>query len=341
MALPGSGYVGSAQTQTTGAVFIPELWTGEVKRFFDQKLIASMYTKKISFVGKKADVIHIPNISRAAVNRKLPETPVTFQARTDTDYTVSVTRHMESSFMIEDILDVQSAYNLRGEYTREAGYALARDLDNFVLAQRAAINNFAAQRIFNTDTNAQGGANPRSLDAAAILAAKEILDLADIPEEGRVLLVGKQQYNDLLTIDQFVRWEWTNGNGSAPTTTGKVGELYGIPVVATTQIGLNSATGYINGTGATPQPTPGVASSPYLPDQDSFTALPTTIGATPVPAITALLCHTDWLALAVQMEPRVQSDYVSQFLASTFISDHLYGAKLFRPEAAVVIHTKA
>lgn len=328
---------GSAYRLATSGVFIPELWSDEVRRFRDQKFVATMYTKKVSFEGRKGDTLHLPYISRAAVNTKLPETPVTLQSRTESEFTMTIDQYKESSFMIEDILNIQSAYNLRREYTREAGYALARDMDNAVLALRAAVNNFAAQRIYNTVDGTLAGSASRPLDQAAILAAKEILDLADVPEEGRVLMVGVQQYNDLLTIDAFVRDEYVSVR---PTETGRVGQIYGIPVIKTTQIGRNSATGYVNGTGAAAQPTPGVASSPYLPTQNAFTALPTTIGNDAAPVASAIMLHPEWAISAVQQSPKSESSRETLFLADAFVSSQLYGNKLYREDHAVVIHTR-
>ena len=130
--------------------------------------------------------------------------------------------------------------------------------------------------------------------------------------------------------------------GSA-VNTGRIGRLYDIPVIATSLIGVNSATGYTNGTGATPAPTPGVASSIYLPDQEdnsnSFTALPTTIGSDTAPAITALLCHPDWAIASVQKQPSIDMGRELALQSDAMVSTQLYGMKSYRRDHAVVIHT--
>lgn len=333
-------YRGAAVTRTTANSFIPTIWSDEVQRARDAKFIASTYTKRLNFRGRSGDRLHIPIIGRAAVNRKLPESPVTLQARTETEFFLDITQYKESSFMIEDVVKVQAAHDIRSEYTREAGYALARDMDNYVLGYRAALNNFPAQRIFNTVDGTAAGSASNPLNQAAILAAKEILDLKDVPQEGRVLIVGWQQYNDLLTIDQFINFDFIPSSQASPTASGKVGMLYGYPVIATTQIGVNSATGYVNGANGVPEPTPGVTGSPYLPDQDAFTALPTTIGNDAAPAISALLVHNDWLAMGVQIEPRAESSRETLYLADVVVMSQLYGAKLYRADHGVVIHSR-
>lgn len=329
---------GAAVTKAVADVFIPEIWSTEVKRFLDQKLILSKYMKMVPFRGKKGDRIHIPNISRAAVNTKLPETPVLLQARVENDFYFDIDMYKESSFMIEDIVGIQASYNLRSEYTREAGYALARDIDNHLLALRAALNNIPNQIVWNTSDGTNGaGATSNPLNYSAILAAKLRLDQADVPEEGRVLIVSPTQYNQLLAVDKFINMDYRNG---APVQTGVVGTIFGIPVVMTSQVGTNSTTGYVNGSGAAAQPTPGVAGSPYLPTQDPFTGLPTNFAGTGTkPVTTALLLNKEFAVMGMQQEPKVESARQTLYLADAVVMSQLYGAKLYRPDHAVIIHT--
>jgi len=336
MALPGIEFVGDAYTAQRADVFIPDLWSAEVKRFRDAKLITSMYTKKLPFAGKKGDRLHIPNISRAAVYDKLPERPVTMQARTELEFYLDIDTYKESSFMIEDIVATQSAYALRSEYTREAGYAIARDIDNSVLALRSVINATAAQVLFASSTGAVGGVG-QVFSFATFLTAKLILDNADVPPEDRVLIVSPGQYAQLLNVNQFTNVQFTDGR---PIENGLVGTLFGIPVVMTSQVGVNSLTGYVNGTGNVGQPTPGVLGSPYMPKQDTGTTLPLAFtGAGTAPIVTALLCHMDWATLGIQQDPKLESSREALYLADAVIMSQLYGVRVFRVDHAVVIHT--
>lgn len=334
-------YKGAAVTKTTADVFIPEMWSNEVKRFLDQKLILKNYLKTVPFKGKKGDRIHIPLISRAAVNVKRPETPVTLQARAEGDYYFDIDRYVESSFMIEDIVGIQASFNLRQEYTKEAGYALARDIDNHILSLRAALNAISAQVIINSATGAITGAS-KPLDYAALLTAKLILDKADVPAEGRIVIVSPTQYNQLLAIDKFINMDYRNKD---TVSTGQVGTIFNMPVVMTSQLGANSTTGYTNGTGSAAAPTPGVASSPYLPTQDAFTGLQTafTTDAANVGLAaevhTAVVCHKDFAVLGVQKEPSAESSRETLYLADAVVMSQLYGSKLYRPDHAVIIHT--
>lgn len=376
------GYSGTALDLASVQTFIPEIWASEIRRYRDQKLMMVNGVKRLPFEGKKGDLIHIPNISRAAVYDKLPQTPVTLQARTDGEYTFQITRYRESSFMIEDIVNIQSQYALRQEYTREAGYALARDLDNWVLAHRAVINSYDSQRIvsYNNGTsdligdgtaNAHWTGTPAGLTYASILAAKQKLDEADVPTEGRKLFISPAQYIDLLSINVFISADFISGS---PVTTGTVGTILDFTVECSTQLGVNSLLGYRNGRDGILLPTPGVIGSPYLPDQHGTTSAKTTTsvadldahtnasyfglpvfsgtGATAADAgqtlglfggvnqwATAIACHPDWLAMGVQQSVKTESSRETLYLADAFVSSQLYGAKVWRPDTAVVIHT--
>ncbi len=334
-------YRGQAVTKQVADVFIPEMWSNEVRRFIDQSFVLKNYVKQIPFTGKKGDRIHIPLVSRAGVYPKLPETPVRLQARSEGDYFFDIDQYKESSFAIEDIVGIQASYNLRQEYTREAGYALARDLENALLALRAAINNIPSQRINNTADGTLAGAS-KPLDFAAILTAKLIMDKARVPREGRALLVSATQYNQLLAIEKFINMDYRNG---APVQTGIVGTIFNIPVIMTDTIEANSLTGYTNGTGEALQPTPGVAGSPYLPTQDPFTALPTAFtGANTGAAAevhTAMLVHKEFAIMGVQKAPSVEQSRETLYLMDAVVMSQLYGSKLYRTDHAVLINTNA
>lgn len=232
---------------------------------------------------------HIPNIARLTVTDKLPQTPVLFQARNESEFVMTVTKYKESSLLIEDIAQIQSIVNLRQEYTREMGYALSRDLDNFVLGHRAVINAYPSQRVFLTTS---GGTNitlgdgtadahltqtPIGLNYEALLFAKQRLDEADVPQEDRVLICSPAQYVDLLAEIEISSRDYVP---QEVVPTGYMGKVLGFSVISTSQIGFNSLTGFFNGTGATGQPTPGVLGSPYYPDQiTNLNTTNTTAGA--------------------------------------------------------------
>jgi len=320
---------GAAYTTTTSGVFIPELWSNEIRRFRDQKLVLGAMVKRVSFLGQKGDKIYIPKINRVGVFTKAQETPVTFQAYSSSEFSMIIDRYRESSFMIEDILNIQSKYDLRREYTREAGYAMARDLEYFILGHRASIP--AAQRVV-----VGGGAAPAAgagLNRAALLAAKVILDKADVPQEGRVLYVSPAQYISLLSITEFVSADFVNG---APTVTGMVGTLFGVPVVMSTILTKNGADVITMGSATLDSPGRTNAAGEYYPTQPTGDEVPLT-GVNYDGFYSAMLIQSDWLSLAMQQEPKTESARKTEYLADIVVNSMLYGAKVYREDSAVLI----
>ena len=108
-------------TITTGTIFIPEVWALEVLRATEEALVAAPLVKRYdSLVQNKGDTIHIPELSNLTANDKAANTQVTLQAPAETETTISIDKHKETSFLVEDILKVQSNIDLMSEYTQKA-----------------------------------------------------------------------------------------------------------------------------------------------------------------------------------------------------------------------------
>ena len=116
-------------TNTTGATFIPELWSDEIIAAYKQNLVMANLVSKMSFKGKKGDTLHIPKPTRGTAAAKAASTQVTLQAATETEIQVLVNKHYEYSRLIEDITEAQALASLRQFYTSDAGYALAKQVD--------------------------------------------------------------------------------------------------------------------------------------------------------------------------------------------------------------------
>ena len=63
-------------------------------------------------VTGKGDTIHIPNLSNLTATSKSANVQVTLQAPTESVTNISIDQHYESSFLVEDILKVQSNFDL-------------------------------------------------------------------------------------------------------------------------------------------------------------------------------------------------------------------------------------
>lgn len=227
----------SQQTITTGANFIPEVWSAEVLRATENALVMAPLVKRFdAHVQNKGDTIHIPNVSNLTASVKSANTQVSLQAPTESVSNILINQHYESSFLVEDILKVQSAYDLMGEYTSKAGQSIAQQIDTGLLSE---YTNFT-----NTDVGTYGS----DITDAVVLAADEALDLANAPQEDRYFVIYPTQKTALLRLDKFVRADYV-GQYQNPTMVRSGvnsrylwGDLYGHQVFYTRQVTSTAGT---------------------------------------------------------------------------------------------------
>ena len=122
--------MGGAVDNTSAAKFIPEIWSDEVIAAYQTNLVLANLVKKMSMTGKKGDVIHVPKPTRGSAHAKVANTAVTIQNSVESEVLININKHFEFSRLIEDITEVQALASLRQFYTGDAGYGLAKQVDD-------------------------------------------------------------------------------------------------------------------------------------------------------------------------------------------------------------------
>jgi N4-gp56 family major capsid protein len=293
------------QTTTTGATFIPELWSDEVIAGYKANLVLGNLVTKINHAGKKGDTIHIPAPVRGSANVKAANTQVTLQGDTHSEVQVSINKHYEYSVLIEDITEVQALQSLRRFYTDDAGYALATqvDTDLFTLAegfQGGVVGGTGATLYEKAVIGGDGttlytgnSSNATDLTDAGIRAMILKLDNADVPSDNRCMVIPPIAANDMLGINRFTEQQFI-GNGDA-IKTGKIGSIYGMDVYVSSNCpSINSDAQRVG-----------------------------------------VMMHKDALCLAEQMGVRSQTQYKQEYLGDLFTADTLYGVAELRDNAGV------
>lgn len=293
------------QTTTTGATFIPELWSDEVIAGYKANLVLGNLVTKINHAGKKGDTIHIPAPVRGSANVKAANTQVTLQGDTHSEVQVSINKHYEYSVLIEDITEVQALQSLRRFYTDDAGYALATqvDTDLFALSEGfqggtvggtgAALYEKAVIGGDGTTLYTGNSSNANDLTDAGIRAMILKLDNADVPSDNRCMVIPPIAANDMLGINRFTEQQFI-GNGDA-IKTGKIGSIYGMDVYVSSNC-------------------PSINSNAQR---------------------VGVMMHKDALCLAEQMGVRSQTQYKQEYLGDLFTADTLYGVAELRDNAGI------
>mgnify|MGYP001116396451 FL=1 len=290
-------------TNTTGATFIPELWSDEIIASYKQNLVMANLVSKMSFKGKKGDTLHIPKPTRGSANVKAASTQVTLQAATESEVQVLVNKHYEYSRLIEDITEAQALASLRKFYTGDAGYALAKQVDTDLLALGRNVQGgngtiaYNAAVIGGDGSTAYTGTNESAITDAGIRKIIQTLDDQDVPMDGRVLVLPPVARNVMLGLARFTEQAFTGETGGGNSIrNGEIGNVYGVKVYVTTN--CETATG---------------------------------------DARIGMMFHKDAFVLAEQMGVRSQTQYKQEYLGTLFTSDMLYGVKELRDEAAIAI----
>jgi N4-gp56 family major capsid protein len=214
----GSGNVNIGAT--AASVFRPNIWSKEVLMFVKSNLVLLPLIKHYDAdVQSSGQTLEIPNVSAISANLKSQNTVVTLNYNTETKTTLTLNRHYESSFIVEDLVKVQSAYDLRSDYTQAAAYAIAEKVDSDL-----AIGMTTAWKTASQVSGAYGTA----IADANILAINRYLSENKAPRTDRSLVVHPKGESELLNIDKFVRYD-ALGTGEA-IKTGKLGTIYGVTV---------------------------------------------------------------------------------------------------------------
>ena len=296
-------------TVTTQANFIPEIWSDEVIAAYKSNLVLANLVTKLNHNGKKGDTIHIPKPTRGAANAKSASTQVTLNANTEAEVSISINKHYEYSKLIEDIVTVQGLSSMRGFYTEDAGYALAKQVDTDLHTLGATLQGSTAYStaVIGGDgvtvwdpTASTNTGNGSTLTDAGIRKMIQTLDDADVPQSDRYLIIPPVEKKTLLGIARFTEQAFTGEMSSGNSIrNGKIGDIYGIEVFVSTNC-------------------PTVAATDTTTDYR-----------------VGMMLHKSAFVHAEQMGVRSQTQYKQEWLADLFTTDSIYGTGELRDDAGV------
>ena len=316
VAYPGGST--SIVNKTAADKFIPEIWSDEVIAAYQKNLVLANLVNKMTMRGKKGDTLHIPKPTRGVATAKAANTTVTIQADTETEVLVSIDQHFEYSRFIEDIVEVQALASLRRFYTDDAGYALAKKVDDTL---------FGLGKTFGNGTTDWTHSNSYYIDASTGLTAYaddtvvpadvftdagfraliKLVDDADVPMDGRFFVVPPSLRAAIMGIDRYNSSDFVDGRG---VQNGQIGTLYGIDI-------------YVS------------SNCPIIETADDNTA------SSGGDIKAAILAHKDAMVLAEQLSVRSQTQYKQEYLSTLYTADTLFGVKTVRPEAGFVLAVNA
>jgi len=289
-------------TVTTAATFIPEIWSDEIVAAYKKNLVLANLVMKMSFKGKKGDVVHVPSPTRGSASAKAAGSQVTLIAATESEVQVAIDKHYEYSRLIEDIVEAQALNSLRNFYTADAGYSLAKQVDSDLINLGRSTNGGAGTNVYATGAFIGGDGttayvaasnNESALTDAAIRRTIQRMDDTDTPMDGRFFVIPPSSRNTLMGLARYTEQAFVGGTNNT-IRTGEIGNLYGIPVFVSSNCDTASGS---------------------------------------AAARVCLMGHKDSLVLVEQIGVRSQVQYKQEYLATLFTSDTLYGVQILRAAA--------
>lgn len=236
--LYGSGNVNIGAT--AASVFRPNVWSSEVLMFVKSNLVLLPLVKHYDAdVQEYGQTLEIPNVSAITANLKSQNTVVTLNYNTETKTTITLNKHYESSFIVEDLVKAQSKYDLRSDYTMAAAYAIAEKVDSSIATDMTTTWKTASQAY---------GAYGTALNDNLILTVNRYLSENKAPRTDRNIVVHPKGEAEMLAIDKYVRYDSLGQPANEnPTKIGKIGQIYGAEVfVSQNLVYLDTATDEYN-----------------------------------------------------------------------------------------------
>ena len=336
--------MGLGTNQVTTAIagnFIPEMWSDEVIATYKQKIVMGNLVTKISFKGKKGDTLHIPVPTRGAASVKAANTQVNLLASSNGVVDVLINKHYEYSKLYEDIAEMQSLSSMRKFYTDDAGYALAKQVDQDLHLIGATFKGGSLSGTGTTsyDKAVIGGAgstlfsgttpgNGTALTDAGLRKMIQTLEDQDINSGELSLVIPPVEAAVLRGISRFTEQAFV---GSGDTIkTGRLGNLYGVEVFTSSNcpwvhVDSGTSTQFVSFTSTTP-----TTGTDALGETVTISGSITKYRA-------GMLMHKDAMALAEQQSIRSQSQYKLEYLGTLVSSDTVYGVKELRDYAALAV----
>ena len=294
-------------TTTEAANFIPEIWAasalGALKaNTVMARLVNRNYENEIAKFG---DILHIPKRGTLSVNNKAANTVVTLQTPSSDVANLTLDKHKEVSFLIEDIAKAQANQDIIAGYIEDGMKAIAEQIDGDLLALYSGFS--------TTPIDATSGSG--GIVAGTVTEARRLLNDAKVSQSDRYIVWHQDAESELLEVEKFTSSEFGD-NGDA-VREAIIGRKYGFAHFMDQQVKEASSEAKNL---AFHRDAIVLASRPLAPVPDG-------IGAR------SAVMNEDGIAI------RVIWAYNASYLATQVTLDVLYGVAELRDNHAVVIRS--
>lgn len=300
------GAVGAAAGTSLAMALPTEVWVNDIKEvLYPQTEFMAYMTDHSQFINNLT--VHIPQQTvRPTIRKNYTSLPINASSRTDSDFTYSLNNYKAEPFVIPNLEELQISYSKRASVMRSYYNELKFTVQNQTLY---AIAPTGASSIVKTTGSAVSSAlapsatgTRNAITLADILSAKNVLDLQNVPQDGRILLMDASMYNaQFLNINNVQAFYASNMEAMK---TGVVGTIFGFKVMV--------------------RPTVLVYDNSFVPKAVSDNGVPSSPASTDELACIAF--HPDFVSKALQ-EPQIYiQENVPQYYGPVLSCELQHGA---------------
>lgn len=215
-------------------------FSGEVMGTFNRNVVIKNFIRTKTIKGGKG--YQFPAIGKVEADYHQPGERLLGQAVNHGTTTINIDDVLLTTVQVSEFEEMLLDWEVRGEYSRQMGEALAQRFDRKGLAMALkACYDGATGPIAEMGAAAKIdiGLTPTPADfIAGVFAAQQDLDENDIPSGDRVLIVTPQTYYSLVQDGSILNQDYGNdGNGSQAS--GQVLKVAGLPIVVSNNLALN------------------------------------------------------------------------------------------------------
>ncbi len=210
------------------AGFVPELWSKNVLDAVKHKLVVvPLVDHTWEPELTKGDTMNVGVLNTVAATEVTVGTEgVVKDIASGSKLQIIVDQYWEAPVVLDDMTNLQSQVGLTAKAQIESAYAIAKQMDTSL-----------CDLFDNFNTNTALGTDGAAIVDNVLIAAVELLDEADVPDDGRVWIFDPSAKADMLKIDKFIRVDYVR---TPVVPTGMFGGIYGSQVYITNNLSVGA-----------------------------------------------------------------------------------------------------
>ena len=181
-----------------------EIWVSSlVEGFFPNNSFATRSVDHSPYVS--GHTVHVPQAGQAPqVTKNRNQFPATATSRTDSDLTYDINKYDTAPVQVQALDLVELSYDKRTSIISQSKAALQQAVMKDLITAWATATTGTTVPCVRTSGDAEAAHAPsatgdrKAMTRADVLSVKKVMDLADVPAEGRCILLDAVMYNQLL-----------------------------------------------------------------------------------------------------------------------------------------------